>query len=214
MPPTVGTAGSPRMPGSPPDDPPEPMEDFDDAAVICGSWEDSERLALLFRRHALAIARYVTRRLGPDVADDIVAETFLIAFRKRDRYDPAHSDARPWLYGIATNLVRRHRRVEVRQLRALARTGADPVTESFAEAVDARLSARAVSRPLAAAIAALPVAQRDVLLLVTWAGLTYDQAGQALGVPHGTVRSRMNRARAKVREALGGTDPTALIEEA
>ncbi|RFU38096.1 RNA polymerase subunit sigma-70, partial [Actinomadura logoneensis] len=73
--------------------------------------------------------------------------------------------------------------------------------------------AGAAGRGLAAAIAGLPAAQRDVLLLVAWAGLTYDEAGRALGIPAGTVRSRMNRVRAKLRDALGGTDPSALTEE-
>ncbi|WP_338072661.1 RNA polymerase sigma factor [Actinomadura geliboluensis] len=203
----------PRPPDSPPETPPELSADAADCAVIVESRRDPERFALLFQRHARAIARYVTRRLGLGPAEDIVAETFLIAFRERGRYDTACPDARPWLYGIATNLVRRHRREEVRLLRALARTGTDPVTESFADAADARLSAGAAGRELAAAIAGLPAAQRDVLLLVTWAGLTYDEAGRALGVPAGTVRSRLNRARAKLREAFGGTDPSALTEE-
>ncbi|RFU37762.1 RNA polymerase subunit sigma-70, partial [Actinomadura logoneensis] len=120
-----------------------------DAAVILESLREPERFALLFHRHAQAIGRYVTRRLGPGPAEDIVAETFLVAFRERRRFDTAGPDARPWLYGIATNLVRRHRRDEVRLLRALARTGADPVTESFADAADARLSAGAAGRGLA-----------------------------------------------------------------
>ncbi|TDD87393.1 RNA polymerase sigma factor [Actinomadura rubrisoli] len=188
--------------------PPESPADLDDATVIERSRREPERFATLFRRHAPAIMRYVVRRLGPGPADDIVAETFLIAFRGRGSYDLDRRDAGPWLYGIATNLVRRHRRDEVRQLRALARTGADPVTESFADAADARLVADSARRPLAAAIAGLPAAQRDVLLLVTWEGLTYDEAARALGVPEGTVRSRMNRARNKVRKALGGMETT------
>ncbi|MFC6882241.1 MULTISPECIES: RNA polymerase sigma factor [Actinomadura] len=197
----------------PPRDPPAPPHDLDDASVIVWSLREPERFAALFRRHAPAIMRYVVRRLGPGPADDIVAETFLVAFRARASYDTARGDARAWLYGIATNLVRRHRRDEVRQLRALARTGADPVTESFSDAADTRLSAGAARRALAAALARLPAAQRDVLLLVAWEGLTYDEAGRALGVPAGTVRSRMNRARGKLRGALGGIDPTAVTEE-
>ncbi|WP_307797121.1 RNA polymerase sigma factor [Actinomadura barringtoniae] len=192
---------------------PESPEDLDDASVIAWSRREPERFESLFQRHAPTIMRYVVRRLGTEPADDIVAETFLVAFRRRESYDLARTDARPWLYGIATNLVRRHRRSEVRQLRALARTGVDPVTESFTEAADTRLSADAARRPLAAAIARLPAAQRDVLLLVSWEGLTYDEAGRALGVPPGTVRSRMNRVRNKLRAALGGVDPTAMTEE-
>jgi len=183
-------------------------DDAPDGDVIGRSHSKPELFALLFRRHATAIGRYAARRLGPGPAEDIVAETFLVAFRRRDRYDPARCDARPWLYGIAGNLIRRHHRDEVRQLRALARTGVDPVAESFTDRADARLSASAASRAVAAAIAELDPDQRDVLLLITWAGLTYDQAAEALGIPEGTVRSRMNRARTRLRAALGDVDPT------
>ncbi|MGW2312152.1 RNA polymerase sigma factor [Actinomadura luteofluorescens] len=183
---------------------PEPAADDEptDASLIAASRTEPERFAGLFHRHATEIMRYVTRRLGRDAAEDVVAETFLVAFDRRHRYDPARPDARPWLYGIATNLIRCHRRAEVRALRALARSGLDPVTEPFTDAVENRVQAGARSRALAGAIAGLPAAQREVLLLVTWAGLTYDEVAEALAVPAGTVRSRMNRIRRKLREAL------------
>src|SRR5215472_2282116 len=122
---------------------PEPIggEPGDDATVIARSLDDPEQFAVVFRRHAPDIHRYVVRRLGPGAADDVVAETFLTAFRLRSRYSGDRTDARPWLYGIATKLVGRHRRAEVRQYRALARTGLDPVTECFTERADARVSA-------------------------------------------------------------------------
>src|SRR3954471_2313681 len=113
----------------------------DDASVILRSRHEPEAFAALFTRHAATIQRYVVRRLGPDAADDIVAETFLLAFRQRDRYDAARADARPWLYGIATHLIGRRGRAEIRLSRALARTGADPVTEPFTDRVDDRVSA-------------------------------------------------------------------------
>ena len=187
--------------------------DADDATVIGLSRYEPEHFTVLFRRHAPHIQRYVVRRLGPDAADDIVAETFLLAFRHRDRYDAAHADARPWLYGIATNLIGRHRRAEVRLYRALARTGADPVTEPFTDRVDDRVSAGHASRQLATALARLPADSRDTLLLAAWSGLSYEEIAVALGVPVGTVRSRLSRARGKLRRALGDTDPSALAEE-
>ncbi len=162
---------------------------------------------MLFRRHAEAISRYVTRRLGPQLAEDIVAETFLTAFRERSRYDPARTDAMPWLYGIAANLIRRHHRDEVRWLRALARTGCDPIAASAADLAEDRLTADAVGRAVAAALAALSARHREVVLLVAWAELTYDQAAEALGVPAGTVRSRMNRARHQLRLSLADVYP-------
>jgi RNA polymerase sigma-70 factor (ECF subfamily) len=164
---------------------------------------DPEQFAVVFRRHAPDIHRYVVRRLGPGAADDVVAETFLTAFRLRSRYQPDRPDARPWLYGIATNLIGRHRRAEVRQYRALARTGLDPVTESFADRADERVSAGRESRRLAAALAGLPAGHRNALLLVAWGDLSYEEAALALGVPVGTVRSRLSRARGKLRRALG-----------
>ena len=166
----------------------------DDAALITRSLRTPECFGALFDRHAPAISRYIARRLGPDAADDLVAETFLAAFRRRGRYDAAQADARPWLYGIATRLIGRHRRDEVRFFRAIARTGVDPAAEPVADQVTDR-------------VAALSRAQRDVLLLVA-SGLSYQEAGLALGVPAGTVSSRLARARRKVREALGGQDPT------
>ncbi len=174
-----------------------------DADVIELSRREPEQFAVLFRRHAPQIQRYVLRRLGPDAADDVVAETFLLAFRQRDRYDLARLDARPWLYGIATNLIGRHRRAEIRQYRALARTGCDPVTEPFTDRVDDRVSAGAAGRRLAAALARLPAAHRDTLLLVAWGDLSYEEVAAALGVPVGTVRSRLSRARTTLRRTLG-----------
>ncbi|GLZ15529.1 DNA-directed RNA polymerase sigma-70 factor [Actinomadura sp. NBRC 104425] len=185
----------------------------DDASAIERSRSHPEAFAEVFRRHAPDLKRYVTRRLGRDAAEDVVAETFLTAFRQRDRYDLARRDARPWLYGIATNLVRRYVREEVRHLRAAERTGADPVTAPFTERSDERVSAQAHGPRLAGALAALPKGHRDALLLVAWGGLTYPEAAQALGVRVGTVRSRINRARKRLRRELGETNPTLIVRE-
>lgn len=187
--------------------------DADDATVIGLSRHEPEHFTVLFRRHAPHIQRYVVRRLGQDAADDIVAETFLLAFRQRDSYDQARADARPWLYGIATNLIGRHRRAEIRLYRALARTGADPVMEPFTDRVDDQVSAGTASRRLAVGLARLPDQLRDTLLLVAWSGLSYEEAATALGVPVGTVRSRMSRARSRLRRALGGMNPAASDQE-
>jgi RNA polymerase sigma-70 factor (ECF subfamily) len=184
----------------------------DDASVIMRSRHEPEAFSALFTRHAATIQRYVTRRLGPDVADDVVADTFLLAFRQRDSYNPARADALPWLYGIATNLIGRHRRDEVRLYRALARTGADGVTAPFTDQVDSAVTASMASRRLAAALAKLPAAYRDPLLLFVWGDLSYEETAIALGVPKGTVRSRISRARARLRRTLGDINPTMLEE--
>ncbi|MEU4095138.1 RNA polymerase sigma factor [Streptomyces sp. NPDC026673] len=188
-----------------------------DASVIERSWDEPETFAVLFDRHAGTVHRYAARRLGTEAADDLMADTFAIAFQQRHRYNTERGDARPWLFGIATNLVGRHRRAEARRFRALAQLPpADEAAgqgEALAERVAARVSAQGVRRELAGALARLPARNRDVLLLVAWADLSYEEAAQALGVPVGTVRSRLSRARSKVREALGGSDPTAFREE-
>jgi len=184
----------------------------DDAAVIARSMTDPEQFSVIFHRHAPAILRYVRRRIGPHAADDVVAETFLTAFRQRDRYRADYRDALPWLYGIATNLAGRHWRAEVRQLRLLARTGNDPVAEPFTDRIDAAVSADNAKARLAGALARLPASQRDALLLVAWGGLTYAQVATATGAPLGTVQSRVSRARQRLRLALGDLDPTAAID--
>ncbi|MFE0470067.1 RNA polymerase sigma factor [Streptomyces sp. NPDC058947] len=188
-----------------------------DASVIERSWDEPEAFAELFDRHADAVHRYAARRLGAEAAEDVMAETFTTAFRLRFRYDTALAGARPWLFGIATNLIGRHRRAEARRLKALGRLPSsapdDQAEEMLADRVAARVTAQAVGRELARALARLPARHRDVLLLVAWADLNYEEAARALGVPVGTVRSRLHRARSKVREALGGIDPTTLREE-
>lgn len=185
----------------------------DDASYISRSRSDPEVFAEVFRRHSPEMTRYVTRRLGEAAADDVVSETFLAAFRQRQGYDLSRRSARPWLYGIATNLMRRHVRTEVRQLRLVARTGVDPVTASFTERSDERVSAEASRRKLAGALAALPRGHRDVLLLVAWGGLSYAEVAEALGVRPGTVQSRLSRARARVRAELEGVNPLAMAVE-
>jgi RNA polymerase sigma factor (sigma-70 family) len=185
----------------------------DDAAIIEISRREPERFAVLFDRHAPHIYRYVARRAGPQVADDLVAETFLVAFAKRDRYDLAHRDARPWLYGIATNLVGQHHRDEARQYRISQATVADPGVAGHAARVAADVTAQATRPLLYAALAALPPGDRDVLLLIAWEELTYQEVSRALDIPVGTVRSRLHRARAQTRRVLAGTDAAATYEE-
>lgn len=176
--------------------------DEDDAEIIEGSLHRPERFATIFDRHAAHIQRYLARRLGRQVADDLVGETFLVAFGKRGGYDRARSDARPWLYGIATNLVRQRQREEVREYRLRATVRPEPDHDGHADRVAARVTAAAMHRLLAAALAALSDGDRDVLLLIAWESLTYEEAAEALGIPVGTVRSRLNRARRQVRAAL------------
>jgi RNA polymerase sigma factor (sigma-70 family) len=183
-----------------------------DAEVIESSRREPERFAVLFDRHAAHIYRYVSRRAGRQIADDLVAETFLVAFAKRDRYDLAHADALPWLYGIATNLVGQHLRDEARHYRISQATVADR-TPGHAARVAADVTAQATRPLLFAALTALPPGDRDVLLLIAWEQLTYREVSRALNIPVGTVRSRLHRARAQTRQVLAGTAAAATYEE-
>src|SRR5262249_50162059 len=120
------------------------MPSDSDAALIEQSWAEPARFAEVFDRYYGEIHGYASRRLGRSLADDVAAETFLVAFRRRGSYDVAHPVARPWLYGIAANLIAGHRRAEVRQYRALARAGPAAATEGHADRVAGQVDAAAV----------------------------------------------------------------------
>ncbi|GAB1823376.1 RNA polymerase sigma factor [Herbidospora sp. RD11066] len=171
------------------------------------SLAEPERFAAIFDAHFAEIHRYVAGRLGPSAAEDVVSDTFLQAFRHRDQYDPDRGAVRSWLYGIATNLISHRRRAELRALRAMARQPAETFTEGPENRVVTSVTARAFQPELAKAIAELNDGDRDVLLLVALAELTHEEVADALGIPYGTVGSRLSRARKKVRAALGDSNP-------
>src|SRR6185437_5559633 len=177
-----------------------------DALLIRASWDDPDRFAALYDRYAAQLYRYAYRRIGAAAAEDVVAEAFLAAFRRRHTYDLSRPDARPWLFGILTRELSHHERAERAHYRALARSAASATpADSPDEAIVDRVSAGATRNQLAAALAALPARDRDVLLLVAWGDFAYEDVARALDIPVGTVRSRLNRARRKVRDALGPT---------
>jgi len=177
-----------------------------DAAAIRASLRDPEAFAPVFDRHYPAISRYLRARVGAALAEDLASQTFLVAFDRRAGYDAGRDDARPWLYGIASNLVRRHRRTEERRLRAQARASAEPDGEP---ALDGLLGAPGAREraALAAGIAALKQPDREVLLLHVVADLGYDEIAAALGIPPGTVGSRLTRVRRVLRERLDALAP-------
>ena len=178
------------------------LDEPSDAVLIERSLRHPERFEKVFDRHFAAIHGYIARRLGPGLADDVASETFLIAFDRRARYDLGQADAAPWLYGIASNLIARHRRAEVRRYRALARAGGEQTVEGHGDGVAGRLDAQALRSRLASALLDLGARDREVLLLVAWAQLSLEEAARALGIPAGTARSRLHRARVKNRLAL------------
>jgi RNA polymerase sigma factor (sigma-70 family) len=176
-----------------------------------GPWltgpQATDRFAALFDEHAPGLWRFLARQVGAGQAEDVVAETFLAAWSGRGDYLPERGSARAWLFGIAVNLLRRHHRVQAQQQRMTQRLSLQPasvdgVDEGVAERVDARTDVAG----LASAIAALPDGDRDVLLLSSLAGLTTKEIATALGIPEGTVRSRLHRVRRGLR-AVAATRP-------
>jgi RNA polymerase sigma-70 factor (ECF subfamily) len=186
---------------------PRPPAQPDDSVAIERSWREPDRFAEVFDRHYADIHGYVARRLGTGLADDLAAETFLVAFDRRRRFDVAYPSARPWLYGIASNLVARHRRAELRRYRALARAAVHVAVDGHSERANGRVDAEALRGRLATALLDVEDRDREVLLLVAWAGLSCEEAARALGIPAGTARSRLHRARRRTRAALADVDP-------
>ncbi|MEU4424110.1 sigma-70 family RNA polymerase sigma factor [Actinoplanes sp. NPDC024001] len=162
--------------------------------------------AAIFDDHAPGLWRYLARQVEAAQAEDLVAETFLAAWSARSDYRPERGSARAWLYGIAVNLLRRHHRTQAQQQRMSqrlsGRTAPDDGTE---DRVAERLDARSRLAGLAAAIAALPDGDRDVLLLNSLAGLDTREIAGALGIPEGTVRSRLHRVRRGLRAVASAT---------
>jgi RNA polymerase sigma factor (sigma-70 family) len=173
-----------------------------DAELLAASRGEPDAFLVVFERHVGRITGYVGRRVGREQAEDLVSEVFLRAFAHRDRYDGGKAEVLPWLYGIATNILREHHRKEERELRALARAHALGSQADRRESVD---EWRASLAPhLARGLLALPPADRDALLLLAWGELGYEEIAEALDIPVGTVKSRINRARARLRESLRG----------
>ncbi len=176
-----------------------------DAELLARSVDEPALFARLYERHGLAVRRYVRRRIGDAAGDDLTSEVFVRAFRARGRYRAERDAALPWLLGIANHVIADHRRLERRRLRALERLiGQAP---GLVEHHDSGLAPELVS-----ALRRLPAVERDTLLLVVWGELTQDEAAVVLGVPVGTVSSRITRARQRLAAGLRPTPPTLAAE--
>jgi RNA polymerase sigma factor (sigma-70 family) len=176
-----------------------------DAEAIARSLDDPTQFGVIFDRHYKAVRRFLTRLVPVEAADDLAAETFLIAFRRRGAFRLEATSARPWLLGIAANLLRRHARQNRRMWRAHLRhaIGREAASNDPWLDADARLDAAALADRLAGALLRLRAQDREVLLLYVLGDLSYEEVAQAMGIPVGTVRSRLARARRIVRELLG-----------
>lgn len=180
----------------------------DDACLIESSLVDPSAFAEIYDRHASALLRYLIRRVGQSHGEALLSDLFHAAFEARSRYDLERSDARPWLYGIAANLVMKHIRTEGRHRTALARIASRPdhVTPSVEEQVADRAATMQLWSQITEAIDGLPGRDREVVLLYAWEDLTYAEIAQALNIPVGTVRSRLNRVRAMLRELRASSE--------
>ncbi len=174
-----------------------------DAEAISRACEDPDGFSVVYERHHDTIFRYTARRAGVAAAPDITSEVFLRAFKNRARYDTSRDSCLPWLYGIATNIIGDQlRRTRRQQRKYLALAGLNPSDDdAFADADD-HLVAAAAKGELDAALGSLRKKERDVLLLYALEGLGYREIAEALEIPVGTVRSRLFRARQKLRELL------------
>jgi RNA polymerase sigma-70 factor (ECF subfamily) len=171
-----------------------------DSEIIRRSLDAPSVFAELFDRHARVIAAFAARRVGSDAAEDVLSDTMLVAFRRRRDFDTSWESAKPWLLGIASRVIKKHRADEARQWRSFEASAArvDHSSDGAIEAAADRTDASAAVRALAPRIAALAARDRETLLLYAWGDLTYDEIAVALGVPVGTVRSRLNRVRRKL----------------
>ncbi|WNI24319.1 RNA polymerase sigma factor [Streptomyces sp. ITFR-16] len=162
----------------------------------------------LVARHSAALHGYLVRR-APSAADDLLSEVWLQAYAHRGAFDAARGSARGWLFGVARNVLARHRQTAARAA-GRPQAPADAVVGDPWQAVDQRLDAAAVGPRLRSVLAALPEAERELLLLVAWEQLTPAEAAAAVGIPAGTARSRLHRARARLRDGLTGPARTTL----
>jgi RNA polymerase sigma factor (sigma-70 family) len=177
-----------------------------DAALISRSLLDPECFSLIVERHGTSVLRYLNSRVGRASSEDLLADVFEAAFRARQRYDTRYDVALPWLLGIATNVVRHHRRSETRRSSMVRRvTRLHGRSQEPSEAVDsvvARAELNDEIHEVRRALAALDDKHRAVLVLSAGLGLSYEDIARALGIRVGTVRSRLSRARRRLRELL------------
>lgn len=176
-----------------------------DSSYLARSLVEPVAFESIFERHFSSIHRYLQRRAGRDLADDLAAETFVVAFEKRASCQ-ASGSVLPWLYGIATNLLHHRWRSEQRQLRAYARSSAERGSEQDDDTA-ARADGSVLDARVARALMAMRPRERDALLLFALADLSYEEIALALDVPVGTVRTWLHRARGTAQRELAA-EPT------
>lgn len=180
------------------------------AAAVGG---DAEAFGVLFERHARPVYNFAFRRTANwAAAEDVASEVFLVAWRRRGEvvFGTETGSVLPWLLGVATNHLRNQRRGKRRADAAIARLDARAAQPDFSDEILVRMADEAQMAAVLAVVEQLPEHERDVLALCAWAGLDYADAALALEVPVGTVRSRLSRARSRLRELVeaNGHEPS------
>lgn len=182
------------------------MESLSDAELIAASLDDPDRFSVIYRRHRDDLFRFVARRVGSDRAADLTADVFLLAFQHRGRFDTARSTCRPWLFGIAVNVVGDELRKYQRRARLFPHASSVIRPEDPFAQVDDRIRAEALSEAMERALESLGKWERELFLLYVFGELTYPEIAETVGIPVGTVRSRVSRIRAKLRRQVPEVD--------
>lgn len=175
--------------------------------------EVAATFARLFDSHAPGLYRYLAARAGTSMADDLVSETFVLALRRRETFDPLRGSPQAWLFGIASNLLRHHHREQARHLAGVVRLVGQQELLVPDAGLDARLDASASVRRLLPDLLRLSDVDRDILLLNAWAGLGPAEIAEALDLPAGTVRSKLSRLRSDLRATARALDAPHPCEE-
>lgn len=183
-----------------------------DSQVIEASVAEPRAFETIFDRHFEPVHRFAVGRVGAQDAPDIVAETFARAFDRRHRFALDKPSALPWLFGIAVNVCRERRRRSDRGFRATTRMAVrtEMTTEPFENALAERIDAERLLPELINALRALSDDEYALLMLSTESDLSYEDMAEILAIPIGTVRSRLARARRRVRAGLRSAAPTTL----
>lgn len=160
---------------------------------------DRRAFADLYEAHARSVYNHALRLTGDwSTAEEVMSETFLAAWSHREQLEPEGGSLAPWLLGIATHKAYNANRGLRRRRTFLAHRPPPPPTPDFAEEAAGRIDDSRRLAAVHAALSGLRRHEREVLALCVWSGLDYAQAAEALGVPVGTVRSRLSRARARL----------------
>ena len=174
--------------------------------AVVESVDHPHRFEAVFEQYHRVIHDYLARTVGRGRADELAGDVFVTAFAARARYDPALGSVRAWLFGIAANIRHTRLRSDARGRRAWGRVGGDRAEhEGGFEVVEDGLDYGRRLAWVTAFLRELSDTDRDVLVLSAFNGLSYAEIAQALDVEVGTVRSRLARARARLRELIAAS---------